>query len=121
MPVRWSLDVMRGEEEDRDLGGRLPAGRSADSVAAFEARLRPEMDRLRARADKLAAAVREHHAEGLQAQAAGDETRDAALFDEVERLNRRCNQALRSLLKLEIEVPNAWREEVVAGQPPPRT
>jgi DNA-binding GntR family transcriptional regulator len=43
--------------------------------------------------------VREHHTEALQALANGDEARAAALLDEMERLNVRCNQALRIWLK----------------------
>jgi hypothetical protein len=72
-----------------------------------ETQLRPEIDRLRARADELAAAVRERHAEALRAQADGDEPRAATLSTEVERLNRRCNQANRAWLKLVLEAGNA--------------
>lgn len=78
-----------------------------DSTSDLETQLRPEIDRLRARADELAAAVRERNAEVLQAQADGDEPRAAALSTEVERLNRRCNQANRAWLKLVLEVRDA--------------
>ena len=76
-------------------------------AADLEAQLRPEIDRLRGRADDLAAAVRERHHEALQALANGEEARAEQLLSEVNRLNQQCTRANRAWLKLIIRVRNA--------------
>lgn len=72
-----------------------------------DAPLRSEMDRLRAKADTLASAVRDLHREKMDAQLAGEYARAASLMSDLQQLNRRCNQANRAWLRLVVQAMNA--------------